>query len=166
MAYEFVTLDVFTDQTFGGNPLAVLPDARGLSPEQMQAIAREFNHSETTFVLPPESEDNTRRVRIFTTMSEIPFAGHPNVGTAVDGAPMIWIKQDWLDKFGLKAPETLDDAIELAARMGGIEGEPRVQDPVRRERLTLWDLLTGTASELLRPEASSVGAHYIYRPSK
>jgi len=83
VAYEFVTLDVFTDQTFGGNPLAVLPDARGLTPEQMQSIAREFNYSETTFVLPPESEDNTRRVRIFTTMSEIPFAGHPNVGTAV-----------------------------------------------------------------------------------
>jgi len=83
VSYEFVTLDVFTDQTFGGNPLAVLPDARGLSPEQMQSIAREFNYSETTFVLPPESEDNTRRVRIFTTMSEIPFAGHPNVGTAV-----------------------------------------------------------------------------------
>jgi trans-2,3-dihydro-3-hydroxyanthranilate isomerase len=78
-----VTLDVFTDQTFGGNPLAVIPDARGLTTEQMQAIAREFNYSETTFVLPPENANNTRRVRIFTTMSEIPFAGHPNVGTAV-----------------------------------------------------------------------------------
>jgi trans-2,3-dihydro-3-hydroxyanthranilate isomerase len=83
VAYDFVTLDVFTDQTFGGNPLAVLPDARGLSSEQMQAIAREFNYSETTFVLPPESPDNTRKVRIFTSMSEIPFAGHPNIGTAV-----------------------------------------------------------------------------------
>ncbi len=83
MAYEFVTLDVFTDQTFGGNPLAVIPDARGLSDEQMQGIAREFNYSETTFVLPPEDANHTRRVRIFTTMSEIPFAGHPNVGTAV-----------------------------------------------------------------------------------
>jgi len=83
MLYDFVTLDVFTDRMFGGNPLAVLPDARGLTAEQMQAIAREFNYSETTFVLPPESEDNTRKVRIFTRMSEIPFAGHPNVGTAV-----------------------------------------------------------------------------------
>ncbi len=61
---------------------------------------------------------------------------------------------------------TLEDAVEVAARMGGIEGEPRVQEPVRRERLTLWDLLSGTASNLLRPEGSSVGAHYIYRPSK
>ena len=83
MLYDFVTLDVFTDKMFGGNPLAVLPDARGLTTEQMQAIAREFNYSETTYVLPPENENNTRKVRIFTPMSEIPFAGHPNVGTAV-----------------------------------------------------------------------------------
>ena len=83
MLYDFVTLDVFTDRRFGGNPLAVLPDASGLSTEQMQSIAREFNYSETTFVLPPEDEDNTRRVRIFTPLAEIPFAGHPNVGTAV-----------------------------------------------------------------------------------
>lgn len=61
---------------------------------------------------------------------------------------------------------TLEDAVAVAGRMGGIEGEPRVQEPVRRERLTLFDLLLGTASKLLRPEASSVGAHYIYRPSK
>ena len=61
---------------------------------------------------------------------------------------------------------TLEDAVAVAARMGGIEGEPRVQEPVRRQRLTLWDLLSGTASNLLRPEGSSVGAHYIYRPSK
>jgi len=74
---------VFTDKTFGGNPLAVLPNARGLTTEQMQAIAREFNYSETTFVLPPADENNTRKVRIFTVAAEIPFAGHPNVGTAV-----------------------------------------------------------------------------------
>lgn len=83
MFYDFMTLDVFTDRTFGGNPLAVLPDARGLTTRQMQAIAREFNYSETTFVLPPDDEDNTRKVRIFTPLAEIPFAGHPNVGTAV-----------------------------------------------------------------------------------
>jgi trans-2,3-dihydro-3-hydroxyanthranilate isomerase len=78
-----MTLDVFTDRMFGGNPLAVLPDAKGLATEQMQAIAREFNYSETTFVLPPENENHTRKVRIFTPLAEIPFAGHPNVGTAV-----------------------------------------------------------------------------------
>lgn len=83
MQYDFVTLDVFTDRTFGGNPLAVLPEAEGLTAEQMQAVAREFNYSETTFVLPPDDPDHTRKVRIFTPVAEIPFAGHPNVGTAV-----------------------------------------------------------------------------------
>lgn len=82
MRYQFYTLDVFTDRAFGGNQLAVLPDARGLSPTQMQNIAGEFNFSETTFVLPPENPDYTRRVRIFTPGQELPFAGHPTVGTA------------------------------------------------------------------------------------
>jgi trans-2,3-dihydro-3-hydroxyanthranilate isomerase len=72
---------VFTDTRFGGNPLAVLPDAQGLSGQEMQQIAREFNYSESTFVLPSE-RGHTRRVRIFTPTQEIPFAGHPNVGTA------------------------------------------------------------------------------------
>ncbi len=82
MRYAYLTLDVFTDRRFGGNQLAVLPDARGLSAEQMQAIAREFNYSETTFVLPPAAPGNDAEVRIFTPGREVPFAGHPNVGTA------------------------------------------------------------------------------------
>ena len=80
-AYEFVTVDVFTEHRFGGNPLAVFPDARGLSDGQMQALAAEFNLSETTFVLPPDNPQNHARVRIFTPRAELPFAGHPNVGT-------------------------------------------------------------------------------------
>jgi trans-2,3-dihydro-3-hydroxyanthranilate isomerase len=80
-AYRYVTLDVFTDQRFGGNPLAVFTDARGLSDAEMQALAREMNLSETTFVLPPDDPSNTARVRIFTPATEMPFAGHPNVGT-------------------------------------------------------------------------------------
>ena len=79
--YAFVTLDVFTDTRFGGNPLAVFPDARGLSDAHMQALAAEFNLSETTFVLPPSDPANTARVRIFNRTAEMPFAGHPNVGT-------------------------------------------------------------------------------------
>jgi trans-2,3-dihydro-3-hydroxyanthranilate isomerase len=79
--YRFVTVDVFTDTRFGGNPLAVFPDARGLSDAEMQALAAEFNLSETTFVLPPDDPANTARVRIFTPKVEMPFAGHPNVGT-------------------------------------------------------------------------------------
>jgi trans-2,3-dihydro-3-hydroxyanthranilate isomerase len=80
--FEFVTVDVFTDRRFGGNPLAVFPDARGLTDAQMQALAKEFNLSETTFVLPPDNPQHTARVRIFTPQVEMPFAGHPNVGTA------------------------------------------------------------------------------------
>jgi trans-2,3-dihydro-3-hydroxyanthranilate isomerase len=79
--YEFVTVDVFTDRRFGGNPLAVFPEARGLNSEQMQALAMEFNLSETTFVLPPENPQHHAKVRIFTPRAELPFAGHPNVGT-------------------------------------------------------------------------------------
>jgi trans-2,3-dihydro-3-hydroxyanthranilate isomerase len=78
----FVTVDVFTDRQFGGNPLAVVPDGRGLTSAQMQTIAAEFNLSETTFVLPPQDAAHTAAVRIFTPRAELPFAGHPNVGTA------------------------------------------------------------------------------------
>lgn len=81
MQVEFVTVDVFTERRFGGNPLAVIPDAAGLSATQMQAIANEFNLSETTFVLPPKDPARTAEVRIFTPKFEMPFAGHPNVGT-------------------------------------------------------------------------------------
>ncbi|WP_398479443.1 PhzF family phenazine biosynthesis protein [Tardiphaga sp.] len=79
---EYVTVDVFTDKPFGGNPLAVFPDARGIAEADLQKIAREFNYSETTFVFPPDDPAHTARVRIFTPTDEIPFAGHPNVGTA------------------------------------------------------------------------------------
>jgi trans-2,3-dihydro-3-hydroxyanthranilate isomerase len=79
--YSFVTVDVFTDRRFGGNPLAVFPDARGLSDDEMQSLAAEFNLSETTFVLPPSDPANSARVRIFNRRAEMPFAGHPNVGT-------------------------------------------------------------------------------------
>jgi trans-2,3-dihydro-3-hydroxyanthranilate isomerase len=82
MQRRYVTVDVFTGRAFGGNPLAVVLDAGGLSTEQMQAIATEFNYSETTFVLPPADPAHDAQVRIFTVRSEIPFAGHPNVGTA------------------------------------------------------------------------------------
>jgi trans-2,3-dihydro-3-hydroxyanthranilate isomerase len=82
MKRRYVTADVFTDRMFGGNPLAVVLDALGLSAAQMQAIALEFNYSETTFVLPPQDVAHTAHIRIFTPRAEIPFAGHPNVGTA------------------------------------------------------------------------------------
>lgn len=86
-SFPFVTVDVFTDRRFGGNPLAVFPDARGMRDAEMQALATEFNLSETTFILPPADPRNTARVRIFNRKNEMPFAGHPNVGTA-------WVLRD------------------------------------------------------------------------
>ncbi len=82
MKRRYVTADVFTDTMFGGNPVAVVLDAAGLSAAQMQAITCEFNYSETTFVLPPRDPSHTAWVRIFNPSREMPFAGHPNVGTA------------------------------------------------------------------------------------
>lgn len=79
--YSFTQLDVFTERAFCGNPLAVFPEAEGLTDEQMQQIAREMNLSETVFVLPPQDENALRRLRIFTPARELPFAGHPVVGT-------------------------------------------------------------------------------------
>jgi trans-2,3-dihydro-3-hydroxyanthranilate isomerase len=83
MRHRFLTADVFTDRAFGGNPLAVLPDARGLDPARMQQVAREFNLSETVFVLPPRLPAHTAQIRIFTPLTELQFAGHPTVGAAI-----------------------------------------------------------------------------------
>ncbi|MDB5642716.1 MAG: phenazine biosynthesis protein PhzF [Hyphomicrobiales bacterium] len=83
MKRRFATLDVFTDQPLAGNPLAVVQDCAGLDTARMQAIAREFNLSETVFLLPPRDPINTARLRIFTPTQELPFAGHPTVGAAI-----------------------------------------------------------------------------------
>ena len=83
MRYRYVTADVFTEHAYQGNPLAVVLEADGLDTGQMQRIAREFNYSETSFVLPARDAAHTAWVRIFTPDREVPFAGHPNVGTAV-----------------------------------------------------------------------------------
>lgn len=103
MRYRFLTCDVFTDRRFGGNQLAVLPEAEGLSAAQMQAVAAEFNYSETTFVLPPADPTHLARLRIFTPKAEIPFAGHPTVGTAL---ALVWLG---------RAPETGEIVLEEPA---------------------------------------------------
>ncbi|MGH7620178.1 MAG: PhzF family phenazine biosynthesis protein [Gemmatimonadaceae bacterium] len=82
MNARYLTADVFTDERFGGNQLAVFPDAREIPADLMLHVAREFNYSETTFVLPPDDPSHTARVRIFTPGGELQFAGHPTVGTA------------------------------------------------------------------------------------
>ncbi len=83
MSRRFYTLDVFTSTPMQGNPLAVVLDSQGLDSMQMQAIAGEFNLSETVFIFPPADPSNTNRIRIFTPVKELPFAGHPTLGTAI-----------------------------------------------------------------------------------
>ena len=80
---EFLVYDVFTDRAFSGNPLAVIPDAKGLREDELEAIAREFNFSETTFVYPSEDPGHTAKVRNFTPARELRFAGHPTIGPAI-----------------------------------------------------------------------------------
>lgn len=111
--YSFVTVDVFTNQRFGGNPLAVFPDARGMSDSEMQSLAAEFNLSETTFVLPPDDSANTARVRIFTRTTEMPFAGHPNVGTGYV------LAQQGRDKNGKLLFEELAGLVEVQIERDG-----------------------------------------------
>jgi trans-2,3-dihydro-3-hydroxyanthranilate isomerase len=112
-AFPFVTVDVFTDRRFGGNPLAVFPDARGLSDAEMQSLAAEFNLSETTFVLPPADPANTARVRIFNRSSEMPFAGHPNVGTGYV------LAQQGRDKNGVLRFEEIAGLVVINAERDG-----------------------------------------------
>jgi trans-2,3-dihydro-3-hydroxyanthranilate isomerase len=111
--YDFVTLDVFTDRRFGGNQLAVFPDARGMSGEDMQALAAEFNLSETTFVLPPKDPAHTAQVRIFNRTAEMPFAGHPNVGTGFVLADL------GRDKDGVLVFEELAGLVEVTVARDG-----------------------------------------------
>jgi trans-2,3-dihydro-3-hydroxyanthranilate isomerase len=115
--YPFVTVDVFTSKRFGGNPLAVITDARGLSDDDMQALAREFNISETAFVLPPDDAANTARVRIFTPAYELPFAGHPNVGTG------FVLARQGRDRQGVLRFEEIAGLVEVTVERNP-QGEP------------------------------------------
>src|ERR1700744_1462844 len=118
MQRRYVTVDVFTDRAFGGNPLAVVLDAEGLSTVQMQSIAREFNYSETTFVLPPHDKAHDAEVRIFTVNAKIPFAGHPNVGTAfvlATRARMPPARLVFEEKAGLVPVEILSDGGKVSS---------------------------------------------------
>ena len=134
MIRRYVTADVFTTEIFQGNPLAVVLDAEGLSTAEMQAITVEFNYSETTFVLPPRDPAHTAWVRIFNPSREMPFAGHPNIGTA-------FVLARELQRRGEPVPERL--VFEEAAGL------------VEIELMHEGDTVVG--AELTAPEALSRG---------
>ena len=152
--YAFVTVDVFTDRRFGGNPLAVFPDGRGLSDADMQALAAEFNLSETTFVLPPEDPANTARVRIFTPKSELPFAGHPNVGTG-------WVlAQEGRDRDGVLRFEEIAGLVAVRlVRNGTAVVGGRIRAPRELEIGRRIDRDTAAACASLPAAEVATGAH-------
>src|SRR5215213_1892017 len=165
-------VDVFTDRAFGGNPLAVFTNGRGLGAETMQAIAKEFNLSETTFVLPPDDPAHDWRVRIFTPGSELPMAGHPTVGTAFVLAREHLIRRD--------ARETtivLEEGVgPVPGRVEFEGGEPAVAEmtqplptfgPVLEDRQSVAAMLSLEESDLeadLPAQIVSCGVPFMYAP--
>jgi phenazine biosynthesis protein PhzF family len=177
MDVPFHTADVFTDKLHGGNPLGIIPDATGLSDEQMLAITREFNYSETTFVLPPKDSANTRRVRIFTPAHELPFAGHPTVGTAFVLAatgkiPLSGDQTKIVFEEGVgPVPVTIRSKAGVpyfsqltAAKLPEIgDAPPSVAELTEVLGLKSSDLL---ADDLIEPEAVSCGIPFLFIPVK
>ncbi|MBM3635523.1 MAG: PhzF family phenazine biosynthesis protein [Alphaproteobacteria bacterium] len=127
---KFFTLDVFTKTALAGNPLAVVLDSNGLSDQAMQSIAKEFNLSETVFVFPPEDQANRAALRIFTPAAELPFAGHPTVGTAV---LMVLLDGYASSSFGLE--EKVGPVACTASRISVREGEAIFTLPHLPERI-------------------------------
>jgi len=171
MKRQFQTVDVFTDRKFGGNPLAVFPDAQGLSSEQMQAIAAEFNYAETTFVLPPKDAKHTAHVRIFTPKAEMPFAGHPNVGTAFVLARLGKAKGERMvfeEKAGLVAMDiTYDGASVVATRLAAPQpfalGETITPEIIAQAcGLSTDQIETGAH----RPLVASTGNNFVFAEVK
>ncbi len=169
-SYRFVQVDVFTDRVFGGNPLAVFLDGQGLSSAEMQQIAREMNLSETTFILPAEDANCAARVRIFTPGSEMPFAGHPTIGTTFV-----------LASHGMLPPGTSKTCLQenIGPIAVSIEGDltnpsfiwmrhnPARFDPAPAPNDVLARAIGLGEADLLRgvpPEVGSTGVPFIYVP--
>ena len=167
MKLNYHVVDVFTKTRFGGNPLAVVLDADELSTAQMQTIAREFNFSETSFVLKPKTAENTAHVRIFTPNSEMDFAGHPNVGTSyvlanmATGAPQKLVFEERVglvevvvsyDEHGEVDTTAITSPMPL---FKGVEYNPI--DAARALSLELDDVNT----DHHRPRHVSVGANFV-----
>jgi trans-2,3-dihydro-3-hydroxyanthranilate isomerase len=175
MDYKFFTCDVFTDKLHGGNPLAVLPEARGLTDAQMAAIAREFNYSETTFVFPPNDPSHTRRVRIFTPGKELQFAGHPTVGTShvlaatglipVTGDETRIVLEEGVGPVpvSIRSKDGVPYFAELTAAKLPEIGDPPPSIKTLSAILSL-DPSDIVADDLMEPEAVSCGTPFLFIP--
>lgn len=174
MNARYFTADVFTDRRFGGNQLAVFPDAREISSVLMPRIAREFNYSETTFVLPPTDPSHTARVRIFTPGGELQFAGHPTIGTAhvlatIGAIPLTGSETQIVFEEGVgPVPVTIrstNGSPEFATL--SVAKLPEVGPPPP-PRETLAEMLSLTTDDLLEgamaPEAVSCGTPFLFIP--
>ena len=174
--FEFYTTDVFTSSKFGGNQLAVFPNAKGISPTLYQAIAREFNFSETTFVLPPKDKKHTRLVKIFTPGGELQFAGHPTVGTAVVLASIGAVKMKGKETkivleegvgpvpVTVRATKGKPDYAQLTAAKVPEYGPP---PPPAAELARLLGLDAGDIrTDDWYPEAASCGTQFLFVPVK
>ncbi|WP_024546676.1 PhzF family phenazine biosynthesis protein [Picosynechococcus sp. NKBG15041c] len=167
--YAFYTLDVFTEQIFGGNPLAVFPDAQGLTASKMQAIAKEFNLSETVFVLPSEQPDCDFQLRIFTPHAEIPFAGHPTVGTAYLLAHLGFIPTTQTQIFLEEGVGTIPVAIAWENNRVKTTALSAAQMPVFSEvpAVAIAELLNLTPADSAsdrQPAVISCGLSFFYIP--
>jgi trans-2,3-dihydro-3-hydroxyanthranilate isomerase len=155
----YLVYDVFTPRRFGGNPLAIVADARDLTPGEMQAIAREFNFSETVFLLPPEDPAHAARLRIFTPTAEVPFAGHPTIGTAV-----------MLADAGLGPEMVLELAIgPIRARAEGGHASFTTEAPLKRlaapETALVAEALGIPAGSITaRPVMATLGLGFCFTP--
>lgn len=155
----YLVYDVFTARPYGGNQLAIVPDARGLADTELELIAREFNYSETVFVYPPENPDHSARLRIFTPSSELPFAGHPTIGTAV-----------MLGDAGLGPDLVLELGIgALKARVEGAQASFTTETPLKRlaapEPALVAEALGIAPGEITaHPVMASLGVGFTFTP--
>ena len=163
MRYRFVIVDVFSNTPFGGNQLAVLTDARGISDAGMQAITREFNFAETTFVLPARDPSCSRRVRIFTPGRELPFAGHPTVGTAC-----VLVREQLCPAGKIRLEEAIGPVdVDVTERQGMFVGTLRVQqEPAVPDEVPpaakVAEALSVTADEVERVFCAGLGVNFTF----
>jgi trans-2,3-dihydro-3-hydroxyanthranilate isomerase len=166
-SYNFVKVDVFTTVPFEGNPLAVFTDARGLETEQMQRIAAELNLSETTFIFPPADPKHTAQVRIFSPRSELPFAGHPTVGTAFvlrgDSQQNELVLEEGVGPVPVRVATGTDGAVQFWLTTPPITFGARIDPKPVAAALGLQpnDLLVD-----VQPEIAGAGPTFLFVPVK